>query len=366
MQIEQGIDIVLDTERSNRPRGKNPPSQLMLGLPAYPFPDDPIPRPIAAEDLMCDELKSYNSPAVCYPAYHSLEKSWVLSNVFGHAISRACPLAENNPHPVCIHVPREREVLLNIPGPYSTYSSNSSRCFSIPEDQSFDIGVPARKLSIREVPVKPQVLHAERTTTGFGQERGGMRSVLTNPLNSGPVEFVYLETLPWFIRPYLHTLRATVTKNKNGQVLNTPLSEFVKDVFYQPAIDRRRGTQLELVLSIPPETTITLIYDFEKAILRYTEYPPDANRGFTVAPAIIRVLDRNRHNGSFSPPVYLRTTNLLLPLPTPDFSMPYNVIIFTSTVMALAFGSIFNLLVRRFVAVEDAKPTSNPKSLKQE
>ena len=29
--------------------------------------------------------------------------------------------------------------------------------------------------------------------------------------------------------------------------------------------------------------------------------------------------------------------------------MPYNVIILTSTVMALAFGSVFNMVVRRFV-----------------
>jgi phosphatidylinositol glycan class T len=34
--------------------------------------------------------------------------------------------------------------------------------------------------------------------------------------------------------------------------------------------------------------------------------------------------------------------------------MPYNVIILTSTVMALSFGFIFNLLVRRFVAVDEA------------
>lgn len=62
-------------------------------------------------------------------------------------------------------------------------------------------------------------------------------------------------------------------------------------------------------------------------------------------------------NGSApsSEAIYLRTTSLLLPLPTPDFSMPYNVIILTSTVMALAFGSIFNLLVRRFVAADEVE-----------
>jgi phosphatidylinositol glycan class T len=35
--------------------------------------------------------------------------------------------------------------------------------------------------------------------------------------------------------------------------------------------------------------------------------------------------------------------------------MPYNVIILTSTVMALAFGMVFNLLVRRFVGVDEAE-----------
>ena len=33
--------------------------------------------------------------------------------------------------------------------------------------------------------------------------------------------------------------------------------------------------------------------------------------------------------------------------------MPYNVIILTSTVMALAFGSVFNMVVRRFVGAHE-------------
>jgi hypothetical protein len=91
-----------------------------------------------------------------------------------------------------------------------------------------------------------------------------------------------------------------------------PASEIIKETYYRPAIDRERGTQLELVLSLPAASTVTLTYDFEKAILRYTEYPPDANRGFNVAPAVIRVLDK-AHNT----PIYIRSTSLLLQLPTP-------------------------------------------------
>jgi phosphatidylinositol glycan class T len=98
-------------------------------------------------------------------------------------------------------------------------------------------------------------------------------------------------------------------------------------------------------MRIPPHCTVFLTYDFEKAILRYTEYPPDANRGFDVAAAVITTLEPKKMN--------LRTTSLLLYLPTPDFSMPYNVIIFTSTAIALAFGGLYNILVRRFVGANE-------------
>jgi len=49
----------------------------------------------------------------------------------------------------------------------------------------------------------------------------------------------------------------------------------------------------------------------------------------------------------------MRTTSLLLYLPTPDFSMPYNVIILTCTVMSLAFGSIFNLLTKKIITEQE-------------
>jgi len=41
------------------------------------------------------------------------------------------------------------------------------------------------------------------------------------------------------------------------------------------------------------------------------------------------------------------TEVLLVPLTTPDFSMPYNVITFTCTILALYFGSLLNALRRR-------------------
>ena len=39
-------------------------------------------------------------------------------------------------------------------------------------------------------------------------------------------------------------------------------------------------------------------------------------------------------------------------LPTPDFSMPYNVICLTCTALAIGFGSLHNFTTRKFIFVE--------------
>lgn len=47
-------------------------------------------------------------------------------------------------------------------------------------------------------------------------------------------------------------------------------------------------------------------------------------------------------------PVQIRTEIILVSLPTPDFSMPYNVICLACTVVALAFGPLHNITTKRF------------------
>ncbi|QOU18429.1 hypothetical protein BRETT_000156 [Brettanomyces bruxellensis] len=102
---------------------------------------------------------------------------------------------------------------------------------------------------------------------------------------------------------------------------------------------------------IPANTKVKLSIDFDKAMLLYAEYPPDANHGFEIEPAVIAIMNPDTGESIYQ----MRTTTALLTLPTPDFSMPYNVIILTSTVMAMTFGSFFNLLTKRTVTEEEAE-----------
>ena len=262
-------------------------------------------------------------------------------------------LANDAEPSVCINVPHTRDVYASSGAYEIKNAAGTSRCFIFPPNDPFEIILP-QQTNPRLDSLQAPPLYASRSFTGHGQERGGVQSLITNLSPTDPISFIYFESLPWFMKPYLHTLTARISPSNPS----LKQSEVVKETYYRPALDRVRGTQLELIVSVPPASTVTLAYDFDKAILRYTEYPPDANRGFDVAPAVIRLLPNSSSSPSFfssSAPVYLRTTSLLLPLPTPDFSMPYNVIILTSTVMALAFGSIFTILVRRFVAADEVE-----------
>lgn len=332
VHIGQTIDAVLDIERSKRPR------------------DNPIPRPVPQEQLVCDESKHYHSGDTCYPLDLVDELPWSIREIFGRDLMGMCPLTETEgpeAKSICLNVHHGRMVLIG-PSGFEVKTPPGvpeSRCYQLMPKEPFDLEL-VRQSMPEEYQLGHELLRAERTMTGHGAANGGIRVLLTNPSRTVSVDFVYFESLPWFMRPYMHTLTAQMTKTTR------PECKVIKDMYYRPAVDRQRGTQLELVMSIPPASTMMLTYDFDKAILRYTEYPPDANRGFNVAPAVIRVLNQTKPDGA-PKDVYVRTTSLLLPLPTPDFSMPYNVIILTSTVMALAFGSIFNLLVRRFVGVDE-------------
>lgn len=332
LEMEQIVDMVVDIDRSKRPR------------------DNPIPRPKPIEEVSCDDSKHYNSHDSCFPLSSRSEPSWSLQEVFGRPIKGACPLTADGPdaETVCINVQPERDIKVETSAKYkeTKYEDGFLRCYKLPAGVDFDLVLPEQTVETT-VPLAQPPLYAARAFTGHGQERGGLQSVLTNPSKDSSVDLIYLESLPWFMKTYLHTLRASVTSG-NSKV---DCPECIKEIYYRPAVDRSRGTHLELVLSVPADSTLTLTYDFEKAILRYTEYPPDANRGFDVAPAVIKLLNHTADSDSRG--VYLRTTSLLLPLPTPDFSMPYNVIILTSTVMALGFGSIFNILVRRFVGANE-------------
>ncbi|KAI5069341.1 hypothetical protein GOP47_0015642 [Adiantum capillus-veneris] len=172
------------------------------------------------------------------------------------------------------------------------------------------------------------------------------------------------QVVPWYIRLYFHTLQVLIDEQPKS------FWEVVRWMQVVPSEDRKSPGVMEMELIIPYNASvITIITEFDKGFLRIDEHPPDANRGFDLPSALLGFPSERseRHyyhlgtvKGSGPAPVsallqelqktkavQVYTEVLLVPLATPDFSMPYNVITLTCTVLALYFGSLLNVLRRR-------------------
>jgi len=195
----------------------------------------------------------------------------------------------------------------------------------------------------------------QRSTTGSGQLYGGISTTISNDDNF-QIGLRVLEVIPAYIRIRPSTLEI----KSNGVLWNrADVLEAVK--FDLPRLDESSGT-MEFKFNIPANMTITLHYQYEKLFQAIAKFPPDANRGFDIpavavfyetgsgvettvssyaSPLLSRLL--------FQPGMKMRVySNLLLTMmPLPDFSMPFNVITLSSTVIALFFGSTMNHLSRR-------------------
>ncbi|KAB2057147.1 hypothetical protein ES319_A11G149400v1 [Gossypium barbadense] len=241
------------------------------------------------------------------------------------------------------------------------------------ESEPFDIGL------MWKVPVawlcQQTPLHASRFLMGSGNERGAIAiSLKSTQFTEGfmsanskdgscELRVDVFQVVPWYVKVYFHSLRVFVDQQPRA------VSDFIEKIHVSPSKDKMSPGVMEVVLKLPCRVnTAALTIEFDKGFLRIDEYPPDANQGFDIPSAIISFpnfhasmvfleddsLNRSPLLSKFQEkcPVMSYTEVLLVPLTTPDFSMPYNVITIKCTVFALYFGSLLNVLQRR-VAEEE-------------
>ncbi|GMF44710.1 unnamed protein product [Phytophthora fragariaefolia] len=192
------------------------------------------------------------------------------------------------------------------------------------------------------------VVSAHRFVTGYGQVSGGFAVQLKNNHPARGMHVIYHDVIPWYLRVYFHTFRATAGGSEQKA------RELIRSFNFVPAELRGRPNQLRLEAFLPANTTLVFSLQMEKAFLRLSEHPPDANRGFDIAPGVATFdlqggvqQEASTWGGLPSFSTTLFTEPLLVPLPTPDFSMPYNVITMTSTVVAFFVGTMLNALLRK-------------------
>ncbi|XP_041859511.1 GPI transamidase component PIG-T [Melanotaenia boesemani] len=301
------------------------------------------------------------------------KREWSLFKMFSRTLTEACPLASSSKIYVDVtDNPQEELFELSPATPLLSQAGvlGDRRTFSVYDlTQQITFGtMRSLNLLIRwkstEGEMLRPVLHAERYVAGYGLQTGEIHTLIYNnhPFRSFPV--LLLDSVPWYLRLYIHTLTVT-SKGKD----NKP-----SYIHYQPSKDRIRPHLLEMLVQLPPHSATEVTVQFERALLKWTEYTPDPNHGFYVGSSVIsslvpstvamgtNITQEQPLFSSFFPCkeetsyfVRVYTEPLLVNLPTPDFSMPYNVICLTCTVVAVGYGSLYNLLTRSF-QIEEPNP----------
>ncbi|PIL34828.1 hypothetical protein GSI_02615 [Ganoderma sinense ZZ0214-1] len=286
-------------------------------------------------------------------------RDWSLRSTFDRSIERACPVTRFSK--VRVELPQGSSPYSITPDP--TYIGNSVATYVVdPSHEGLDVALRWPTEGGFEYPNTSEAppltdISVRRNLKGTSQAEAQLALVVTNNL---PVEVSagYLETMPWHLQFYLHTLKVSVD--------GVARDDLVSILSYTPPVPHSRPALLQAVLRLPPSSTLHLTMDVLKPFLRYTEHQPDAQRGWDLPPAVLvpfafgDAASQNSTGASAQGPLALGrgrtprriyTPVLLVDLATPDFSMPYNVIIMSCTLIALIFGSVFNLLTRKFVVV---------------
>lgn len=240
--LSQKVDMVFDLER------------------ALHAARDPIPGSQPSEEVICMEGKFYTSDVTCFPQDGRAPKDWSFEQVFGKTLNGQCAVADpDKPSLIVHHGPDTRLV------PNSEARTGNVSAYHLQDDR-LNLQFSDRM----EPALTPAPIEVRRSLTSHGSSlHGKITLAVTNKQRTNDVEVVYFSMLPWFMRPYLHTLR-------------TSHADVITRTNYKPAKDRIRPTHLELVLSVPAGETVLVTFDFDRTVLRYAEYPPDANRGFDV------------------------------------------------------------------------------------
>ncbi|KAA1470982.1 Gpi16 subunit, GPI transamidase component [Dentipellis sp. KUC8613] len=302
------------------------------------------------------------------------KRDWSLRSLFNRDIPRACPVAATSQVRVN-HPPADSGFELS---PEPSRVEDGQAIFDITNTtQDLDVAMKwpqepkfAYPLDLRDNPQIP--FSFLRTLKGASQDQGTLALTVRNHDATLPLELLYLETMPWHVEFYLHTMRSTCD--------GVPC-DALSNLTYTPPVPHTSPALLQALLTIPPHSTLRLTFEARKAFLRYTEHPPDAQRGWDLPPAVLIPLSPPHALQSPLQPqsaggkaeiergwggrrrVY--TPVLLVDLATPDFSMPYNVIIMSCTLVALVFGSIFNILTRRFALVKVVEDSGSEKEEKE-
>ncbi|NXS73848.1 PIGT transamidase, partial [Pandion haliaetus] len=156
------------------------------------------------------------------------KKDWSLFKMFSRTLTDACPLASQSKVYVDISPKnKEKELLEVTPPPASVHEAvvqGDKRIYAVYDLLSPSLFNTSRSLNVQLKWKRPQdsselptpMLHAQRYVSGYGLQTGQISTLIynTHPYRAFPV--ILLETVPWYLRLYVHTL-TIITKGKENK-----------------------------------------------------------------------------------------------------------------------------------------------------
>jgi len=285
------------------------------------------------------------------PLQLSGRRDWSFKTMFAKTLVKACPLSSST----LIKVGLDGDRFDLLPADY-TLSKVSER----EEVAVYDVNNSSKIINIyvkfnpkspSTVPTAP-LLHTHmyvRRVSSSGS--GSLVTHVTNTANSD-ITVLYLQVIPWFLRVYVHSLElnmSPLTSLSSHQTLSPT------NFTFSPARDRETPYTLEMVLTVPANSRVQFSIQFDPLLLRWNEYPPDAHHGRYIPSGVVTFRAPPSQDRTSNKVITLYTETVLVYLPTPDFSMPFNVLCLVCTVIAIVYGSLFNLTTKELVACKQSE-----------
>ncbi|NWW72308.1 PIGT transamidase, partial [Climacteris rufus] len=157
-----------------------------------------------------------------------LPTDWSLFKMFSRTLTDTCPLASQSKVYVDISPKNKEKELLEVsPAPTSVHEAivqGDKKTYAVYDLLSPSLFNTSRSLNVQLKWKRPQdssempipILHAQRYVGGYGLQTGQICTLIhnTHPYRAFPV--LLLETVPWYLRLYVHTL-TIITKGKENK-----------------------------------------------------------------------------------------------------------------------------------------------------
>ena len=142
------------------------------------------------------------------------------------------------------------------------------------------------------------------------------------------VKIIIYEYLPYYFSPRLHSIAGYLNFMKDSRVF---LQEIVK-------IENSQTLVLKFMIDLPKNSHFSLKIPIKKLMKSFENYPHDSARGHPLIGSPIIYYLNNESNYWVE-----HTQNLLMRIPEPDFSMPFNISTYTFVLLGYFYLMVFKI-----------------------